>query len=145
MVSINLDQDKQRFAEWRSQRQGRQLIPDELWQVACNHISTLGITRVAREFRLSDSKLRKKAIEAGIVLPRLGKRKITRQRKTTFQEISLDRMFVPSIATPSLVLGITPFGSSGPICGRISTIGKSSLMPPPLSLLVGHGYRTRRR
>jgi hypothetical protein len=104
MASTNLDQDKQRFAEWRSQRQGRQLIPDELWQVACNHISTLGITRVAREFRLSDSKLRKKAIEAGIVLPRLEKRKITRPRKTAFQEISLDRMFVPSMAAPSLVL-----------------------------------------
>ena len=102
MGSINLDQDKQRFAEWRSQRQGRQLIPDELWQVACNHISTLGITRVAREFHLSDSKLRKKAIEAGIVLPRLGKRKISRPRKTGFREISLDRMFVPP--TPSIVL-----------------------------------------
>src|SRR6266516_3710432 len=86
MGSINLDQDKQRFAERRSQRQGRQLIPDELWQVACNHISTLGITRVAREFHLSDSKLRKKAIEAGIVVPRLGKRKISRPRKTAFQK-----------------------------------------------------------
>ena len=102
MASTNLDQDKQRFAEWRSQRQGRQLIPDELWQVACNHISTLGITRVAREFHLSDSKLRKKAIEAGIVLARRGKRKNPRSKRVAFQEISLDRMLVPHI--PSLVL-----------------------------------------
>ncbi len=61
MASMTLDQDKQRFAEWRSQRQQRQPIPDELWHLACNHISTLGITRVAREFRLNDTKLREKA------------------------------------------------------------------------------------
>jgi hypothetical protein len=102
MAKMTLDQDKQRFAEWRSQRQRRQPIPDKLWRVACNHISTLGITRVAREFRLNDTKLREKAIQAGIVLARRGKQEIARPKKVAFQEISLDRMFVPP--TPSLVL-----------------------------------------
>ena len=102
MASMTLDQDKQRFAEWRSQRQQRQPIPDGLWRVACNHISTLGISRVAREFRLNDTKLREKAIQAGIVLARRGKQEIARPKKVAFQEISLDRMFVPP--TPSLVL-----------------------------------------
>ena len=57
MTSMTLDQDKQRFAEWRSQPNQRQPIPDGLWRVACNHISTLGISRVAREFRLNETKL----------------------------------------------------------------------------------------
>jgi len=102
MANMTLDQDKQRFAEWRSQRHQRQPIPDELWRLACNHISTLGITRVAREFRLNDTKLRQKAVQAGIVLSRPGKREIARPKKLAFQEISLDRMLVPP--TPSLVL-----------------------------------------
>ena len=105
MTNLTLDQDKQRFAEWRLQRQSRQPIPEDLWSVACNHISNLGITRVAREFHLNDSKLREKAIQAGIVLARIGKQKIARpNRKVAFQEISLDRMFVPPVPSPSLVL-----------------------------------------
>jgi|SRR5437867_6517787 len=102
MANISLDQDKQRFAEWRSQGQQRQPIPDELWRLACNHISTLGISRVAREFRLNDTKLREKAVQAGIVLSRRGKRKTPRSKRVAFQELSLDRMFAPPI--PSLVL-----------------------------------------
>ena len=62
----------------------------------------MGITRVAREFRLNDTKLREKAIQAGIVLSRREKREIPRPKKVAFQEISLDRIFVPP--TPSLVL-----------------------------------------
>ena len=57
MASMTLDQDKQRCAEWRSQRRERQPIPDELWRVACNHISTLGHFSCSREFRLNDTKL----------------------------------------------------------------------------------------
>ena len=102
MTSTTLDQDKQRFAEWRSQPKQRQPIPDELWRLACNHISTLGISRVAREFRLNDTKLREKAVQAGIILSRRGKRKVARPKKLAFQEISLGRMFAPPI--PSLVL-----------------------------------------
>ena len=102
MANITLDQDKQRFAEWRSQPQQRQPIPDELWRLACNHISTLGISRVAREFRLNDTKLREKAVQAGIVLSRRGKRKVARPKKLAFQEISLGRMFAPPI--PGVVL-----------------------------------------
>jgi hypothetical protein len=57
---------------------------------------------VAREFRLNDTKLRKKAVQAGIVLARRGKRKNPRSKRVAFQEISLDRMFAPPI--PSLIL-----------------------------------------
>jgi hypothetical protein len=104
MADMTLDQDKHRFAEWRSQRKGRQNIPEVLWRLACNHISTLGITRVAREFRLNDTKLRARALQAGIPLSRLGKQKIPQPMKVAFQEISLNRMFAPSIPSRSLVL-----------------------------------------
>ena len=104
MTDMTLDQDKQRFAEWRSQRKGRQNIPEDLWRLACNHISTLGITRVAREFRLNDTKLRARALQAGIALSRLEKQKIPQPKKVAFQEISLNRIFAPSIPSPSLVL-----------------------------------------
>ena len=58
MANMTLDQDKHRFAEWGSQRHQRQPIPDELWRLARNQIPTFGITLVAREFRLNDTKLR---------------------------------------------------------------------------------------
>jgi hypothetical protein len=104
MATMTLDQDKQRFAVWRSQRNGRQTIPEDLWRLACKHIPSLGITRVAREFRLNDSKLREKALREGISLSRLGKQNGTRLEEVAFQEISLNRMFVPSLPSPSLVL-----------------------------------------
>ena len=104
MTDMKLDQDKQRFAEWRSQRRHREPIPEELWRISCNHISSLGITRVAREFHLNDTKLRKKAIHAGIVPSRVGKQEVARSEKVTFQELSLDRMLMPAISGLSLVL-----------------------------------------
>lgn len=104
MANMTLDQDKQRFAVWRSQRNGRQTIPEDLWRLACKHVPSLGITRVAREFRLNDTKLREKALREGITLSRLGKQNSAQPEKVAFQEISLNRMFVPSIPRPSLVL-----------------------------------------
>ena len=104
MTTMTLDQDKKRFVEWRSKRQRRGPIPEELWQIACSHIPSIGITRVAREFRLNDTKLREKAIESGIVLSRVGNKEITRPKKVTFQEISLDRVLMPTVSGHSLVL-----------------------------------------
>jgi len=103
MANLTLDQDKQRFGEWRSRRNGREAIPEELWRLACRHIPTLGITRVAREFRLNDSKLREKARE-GVSPARLGRQNSAQPEKVAFQEISLNRVFVPPIPSPSLIL-----------------------------------------
>lgn len=104
MANITLDQDKQRFAEWRSRRNGRETIPEDLWRLACRHIPSLGITRVAREFRLNDNKLREKALREGITLARLGKQDSAQPEKVAFQEISLSRVFAPPIPSPSLIL-----------------------------------------
>ena len=43
MANITVEQDKPRFAEWKSQRHQRQASP-ALWRFGCNHISTFGIT-----------------------------------------------------------------------------------------------------
>jgi hypothetical protein len=102
MANVNLDQDKQRFAKWRSRRNGRETIPEDLWRVACRHIPSLGITRVAREFRLNDNKLREKAQREGVILARLGKQNSAQPEKLEFQEISLNRVFVPPLPSPSL-------------------------------------------
>lgn len=118
MANTTLNQDKQRFAEWRSQRRCRQPIPDALWHLACNHISTLGITRVAREFRLNDTKLRGKALQAGIVLAKPGNRQIAQPENMTFQEVTLDRMFVPPASSPSIVME-RPDGTRMRIEGRL--------------------------
>jgi len=104
MANTTLNQDKQRFAEWRSQRQSRQPIPDALWHLACHHISTLGITRVAREFHLNDTKLREKALQAGIATAKPGKRQITQPENVAFQEVTLGRMFIPPASSPSIVM-----------------------------------------
>jgi len=104
MANMTLDQDKQRFAEWRSQRNGRQTIPEGLWRLACKHIPSLGISRVAREFRLNDSKLREKAQQEGVTLARLGKQNDIQPEKVAFQEISINGMFAPPIPSPSLIL-----------------------------------------
>ena len=81
MANMTLDQDKQRFGEWRSRRNGREAIPEDLWRLACRHIPSLGITRVAREFRLNDSKLREKAAREGVSLARLGRQNSTQPGK----------------------------------------------------------------
>jgi hypothetical protein len=104
MTDITLNQAKKCFVEWRSQRQRREPIPEDLWRIACNQIPAAGITRVAREFRLNDNKLREKAIQFGITLSRVGKQENTRRGKATFQEISLDHVLMPAISSISLVL-----------------------------------------
>jgi hypothetical protein len=104
MANMTLDQDKQRFAEWRSRRTGREIIPEDLWRIACRHIPSLGITRVAREFRLNDNKLREKARQDGVTLARLGKQNSTQPEKVAFQEVSCNGLFVPSMPSPSLIL-----------------------------------------
>jgi hypothetical protein len=104
MDDTNLKQDKQRFSEWRLHRKHRQPIPDNLWRLACNHISALGITRVARDFRLDIRKLRDKAIQAEIIPAKHRKQTTPQSTKAAFQEISLNNMFIPSISTHGLVL-----------------------------------------
>ena len=70
MANITVEQDKPRFAEWKSQRHQRQASP-ALWRFGCNHISTFGITPVTRKFHLNDNKLCEKATQAAAISRRI--------------------------------------------------------------------------
>ena len=104
MATRNLEEDKARFAEWRRHKQGRESIPEELWQIAVAHIGGLSVNRVSREFRLSFSTLREKAQEFGVELPKSRRRRVARAPEVAFQELPLKRMFGAPTAVPCLLL-----------------------------------------
>lgn len=60
-----LRQAKQGFDQWRRTRRGGQAIPDELWAVAAQAASELGVNRASRALRLNhtalQSEVRKRA------------------------------------------------------------------------------------
>jgi hypothetical protein len=101
MANMKLEQDKQQFAEWRTQRKHKENIPEDLWQRAFSHIPEVGISRVAREFKINGERLRIKALHAGIILP---KKKPVQSKKAAFQEITLSHMFASPIPGAGLVL-----------------------------------------
>lgn len=94
MATRNLEKDKARFAAWRSQKHGRESIPDELWQAASAHIPTLGLNRVSQEFRLNFTKLREKAQQFGVVLAKTKARRVAGAMEVAFQELPLSTPFV---------------------------------------------------
>ena len=104
MAERNLEKDKERFAEWRSQKHGREPIPHELWQIVSAHIPTLGLNRVAKEFRLNFSQLREKAQQFGVELPKARRDRVAGAREVAFQELALNAMFVPPHSVQCLVL-----------------------------------------
>ena len=104
MATTNLEKDKARFAEWRRQKQGREPIPEELWQMAAAHIGGMSVNRVSREFRLSFSKLRDKAQQFGVGLPKAGRKRVAGAAKVAFQELPLREMFAAPPAVQCLLL-----------------------------------------
>jgi hypothetical protein len=103
MATRNLERDKARFAEWRRQKQGREPIPEELWRVAAAHIGGLSVNRVSREFRLSFSRLREKAEEFGIEMPKAARRRVG-AAEVAFQELPMKAMFAGPASVPCVVL-----------------------------------------
>ena len=68
-LAEQLEQDKQRFEDWRATRQGKRSIPEELWKRVVPHVSELGLNRVSREFRLNYTRLKRKTLALGKTLP----------------------------------------------------------------------------
>ena len=93
MATRSLEEDKERFAEWRKQKHGRGRIPDELWQMASAHIPMLGLNSVAQEFGLDFSRLREKAQHFAIALPKTRRDQFASATEVAFQELSLDGVF----------------------------------------------------
>jgi len=104
MATRSLEKDKQRFAEWRRQKHGREPIPDDLWQIASAHIGTLSMNRVAQEFRLDFSRLREKAQQFGAGLPKIRQDRVGGAMEAAFQELPLNGMFAAPHSVPCLVL-----------------------------------------
>lgn len=104
MAKRSLEKDKERFAEWRSQKHGREPIPDELWRIAAAHIGGLSVNRVSREFRLSFARLREKAQQFGVGLPKTGRKRVAGATEMAFQELPLNGMFATPHSVPCLVL-----------------------------------------
>ena len=104
MATRSLERDKQRFAEWRKQKQGRERIPEELWQIAAAHIGTMSMNRVAQEFGLDFVRLREKATQQfGAGLPKI-RRERAGAAEVAFQELPLSGMFAASHSVQCLVL-----------------------------------------
>src|SRR3989344_8406953 len=118
MATRSLEKDKARFAEWRRQKHGRELTPEDLWQIASGHITTLGLNRVAQEFRLNCSRLREKAQQFGIGLSKTVRTRAAGASEVAFQELPLNGMFVAPHAVPCLVLE-RPDGIRGRIEGQM--------------------------
>ena len=104
MAKRILEKDKERFAEWRAQKQGGERIPDELWQIASGHIATLGLNRVAQEFHLDFARLREKARQFGVALPKVRRDRVAGATEVAFQELPLNGMLAAPHAVPCLVL-----------------------------------------
>jgi len=104
MAKRSLERDKERFAAWREQKQGGERIPDELWQMASGHIPTLGLNRAAQEFHLDFSRLREKAQQFGVALPKVRRNGFAGATEMAFQELPLNGMFAGPHAVPCLVL-----------------------------------------
>lgn len=76
-----LEKDRQRFEAWRASRQGKEMIPEELWEVAVSYIPHLNLNQVSRKFRLSHTQLKRKAIELGMTLPEHPRQKNSPSKK----------------------------------------------------------------
>ena len=62
--STSLGQVKERFAQWRQNRKGKEPIPAELWQAAVGLTKEYSVTEVVKTLNLTHSDFKKRMIEA---------------------------------------------------------------------------------
>jgi hypothetical protein len=62
--STALEQVKERFAQWRQNRKGREPIPDELWQAAVGLTTEYSVTKIVKTLNLTHSDFKERMIEA---------------------------------------------------------------------------------
>ena len=61
--ALTIDEVRARFEEWRTNRQGKSPIPDELWSAAVQLARKDGINRTAAELHLDGGKLKRLIVE----------------------------------------------------------------------------------
>jgi hypothetical protein len=62
--STALEQVRERFAQWRQNRKGREPIPDELWQAAIGLTTEYSVTKIVKTLNLTHSDFKERMIEA---------------------------------------------------------------------------------
>ena len=65
--TLNLDEVRTRFENWRQNRQGKQRIPDELWSAAMEVARRDGVNPTAAALHLDGGKLKRRMMAAGSV------------------------------------------------------------------------------
>lgn len=58
--SVNLEEAKARFEEWRQNRRGKGRIPAELWSIAVDVARKEGVNRTARELHVAWDDLKRR-------------------------------------------------------------------------------------
>ena len=81
---VALEEVKQKFAEWRENKTGRERIPDSLWSTATDLFHSFGLTvnKIARSLRLNYSALKTHIAEKSSVIL-----KSTEETSATFVEL----------------------------------------------------------
>ena len=64
---VTLEEARERFEEWRSNRRGKARIPAELWSAAVEVARKEGINRTARELHVAWDDLKRRVAAAGEV------------------------------------------------------------------------------
>jgi hypothetical protein len=62
--TLNLDEARTRFENWRQSRRGKQRIPDELWSVAIEAARRNGVNTTAVALHLDGGKLKRRMAAA---------------------------------------------------------------------------------
>ena len=62
--TLNLDEVRTRFENWRQNRQGKQRIPDELWSAAIEVARRDGVNPTAAALHLDGGKLKRRMVAA---------------------------------------------------------------------------------
>ena len=62
--SVNLDRVAARFRQWRKRRQGKAVIPDELWAAAAEVARRDGVNRTATALHLDGGKLKRRMLSS---------------------------------------------------------------------------------
>ena len=65
--TLNLDEVRTRFENWRQNRQGKHPIPDELWSAAIEVARRDGVNPTAAALHLDGGKLKRRIAAAGSV------------------------------------------------------------------------------
>jgi hypothetical protein len=65
--TLNLDEVRTRFENWRQNRQGKQPIPDELWSAAIEVARRNGVNPTAAALHLDGGKLKRRMMAADSV------------------------------------------------------------------------------